>query len=209
MIDEFLSEFQVKWPVDVEFYHPFERLIEHADTDLQKQYFDLLIANGVTTDYCLRCYHDNTRPFDTFTDYDTYYRPVIRLIRSYLTDFEMFEQLIYNSVILEPDKLLAYIIRYDRQVWFSMDHIYKYLTRLKPINCIWELIRSSDSEDNRYMRGMASKEFSRCTLQQLCRTAIRQQLREPSLGDNLRNFRGRIFELPLPNSMKDYLLFKS
>ncbi|KAK7574226.1 hypothetical protein V9T40_011417 [Parthenolecanium corni] len=54
-----------------------------------------------------------------------------------------------------------------------------------------------------------SEEFSEVTLQQLCRTVIRQQLRGLTIEDNLRNFKQRIFELPLANILKDYLLFKN
>ncbi|KAK7574224.1 hypothetical protein V9T40_011415 [Parthenolecanium corni] len=54
-----------------------------------------------------------------------------------------------------------------------------------------------------------SEEFSKVTLQQLCRTVIRQHLRGPTLEDNLCNFKKNISELPLPNVLKDYLSFKN
>ena len=86
-----------------------------------------------------------------------------------------------------------------------MSGMYQYLTQLKPIRCICELMRSNGQR----LSDIGSEAFSKVTLQQLCRPVIRQQLREPSLGGNLRNFRRKISELPLPNLLKDFLLFKN
>ena len=44
--------------------------------------FNLLCANGVTTDYCLQIqsYHDTAEPFATFDAYVRYYKVVIQAV---------------------------------------------------------------------------------------------------------------------------------
>jgi len=204
-MDEFCEEFQVKWPQNgLRFVHPFAESGYESGTLLKQHYLELLIANGVTTDYCVRCYCDTTQSFGTFTDYWPYYEPVVDAIEE--EDVEKVKLLLSNSVILEPDLLLVCIISDTEEIYPKGPGMYRYLISLKPTECI-RMLMSLDNEQ--YSSDLASEEFSRVTLQQLCRTAIRRPLRDPSLGDNLRNFRRKILELPLPDSFKDYLSFKN
>ncbi|KAK7574024.1 hypothetical protein V9T40_011215 [Parthenolecanium corni] len=266
MIDEFQRILGTNWPTSmIDFVHPFSILITKSTWSINKEhYFNLLIENNISTDYCLQCYHDNDKPFSTFYKYKIYYGPVIYAIETF--NVEIVKLLISNSTILEPDILCNYLIMgYSKVCRCRNDqekarNLYKYLINLKPVYHKWNPQNRTyyDSERPRlflpaaeiidaselvqfyqsvnydfqkpplciiggdlgasWMRNRLplskfayitpTEEFSSVTLQQLCRTAIRKQLREPTLGDNLRNFGRKILELPLPNSLKDYLLFK-
>lgn len=239
------------------FFQLFDPLSIILDTtkwpDNREHYLKLLIANGVTTDYNLQCYHNNNVLFSTFNEYKYYYDPVMCAIKK--SDIETVEFLVSNSVILEPDKLCNYLIKefletfrsmigdqYKAQSRASAHAIYKYLINLKPVYYKWsqrqilnrrlmfvpaaehlhidylplqiDPIYPSFSSPGRYNCDRpfpyvtAAEEFCNVKLIQLCRTTIRQQLREPTLEGNLLNFRKKIFKLPLPNKLKDYLLFK-
>jgi len=207
MVDEFYAEFPVEWPRSFFVTHPFKRIIRHSESNLN-QLFEILIANGVTTDYCLQCYHDNSKSFHTFRDYVNFYMPLIYPMME--KNIEILKLLVSNSVILEPDKLLKlcnWLVNYKELECYWSD-VHQYLMRLSPIDCI-RVIRSYPQVAWIHLSDIIDGEFSRTTLQQLCRTAIRQHLREPSLEGNLRNFRRKILELPLPNLLKDHLLFKN
>ncbi|KAK7574023.1 hypothetical protein V9T40_011214 [Parthenolecanium corni] len=268
MIDEFQRILGTNWPTSmIEFVHPFSILITKSTWSINNEhYFNLLIENNISTDYCLQCYCDNNEAFDTFYKYKRYYGPVIYAIERY--NIKMVKLFISNSAILEPDILCYYlIIAYTKRNRSAKAdkkarNLYKYLTYLKPVYHKWNpqnrtyydserpprlfLPAAGKIDDNELLgfNGTMSynfqipplctssevfvlsrsnirtnsaptslnvtttEEFSSVTLQQLCRTAIREQLREPTLGDNLRNFGRKISELPLPNSLKDYLLFK-
>lgn len=207
MLDEFQRKSQLQWPRSrIIFAHPFSNTIDYT-VPLPKKlhYFNLLNANGVTTDYCLQCYHDNSMPFATFTNYYPYYDPVMNAVDD--CDIETVKMLISTSAILEPDILNKCFVTnlpdtLDRasENFQEIRRMHEYLINLKPVYYEY------DQHVDPYFT--ATKRFSRATLQQLCRTAIRQQLREPTLQDNLLNFRRKISELPLPNLLKDYLLFK-
>ncbi|KAK7574058.1 hypothetical protein V9T40_011249 [Parthenolecanium corni] len=180
-------------------------------TSKQQHYFDLLIANNITPDYCLQCNYDTSKPFPTLFKeggrmYTVFYEPVLNAVQRGKID--VVKLLISNSAILEPDDLNVHL-------WFcvalggseSSDIMYQYLISLKP--SYHQRVYRPPKNFQKYQFPTHSEEFSTATLQQLCRTAIRKQLREPTIEDNLRNFRRKILELPLPSVIKDYLLFKT
>ena len=137
-----------------------------------------------------------------------------------LGNVEAVKLLLLNSVILEPDKLLVYSIGQNivDYVWDDSPEqmpqqgsydMYRYLISLKPIYYMRQQVQRHCSSNYWPYLERDTEEFSRVTLQQLCRTAIREQHRGTSLGDNLRSFHKNILALPLPNLLKDYLLFRS
>lgn len=220
MLDEFFKTFQIKWPQrELRFIHPFFYIIDFKRPIFKQHlYLNLLIANGVNIDYCLQCYHDNSQPFPTFTDYKHYYEPLDSAI--FFKEVEILKLLISTSVILEPNIVsvqfnpIPNIFTYSRCMMFEKleeyREIFQYLISLKPVYFTQFQLRGRDDQTDlpRYPYSTIQEEFSKSTLQQLCRTVIRQHLREYTLEDNLRNFKRKIMELPLPTSLKDYLLFK-
>lgn len=214
MLDEFHKVVPVKWPhPGVKFVNPISEVFCDSWSFIQQRhYFNLLIANDITTDYCLQCYYDNAEPFATFTAYDLYYEAVIDAVRK--SNTEIMKLLLSNSVIIEPDELLIryFIVRPTSITMELQDtrNMYQYLTSLKPIYYSKKLVQQCKLHIFRlYINYTPNEEFTKATLQQLCRTVIRQQLRERTLEDNIRNFKSKISELPLPDSLKDYLLFKN
>lgn len=196
------------WPYNYSstlvYANPFSAIfIDSLPLSKQQHYFNLLIANNVTPDYCLQCYGDTSKPYRPSyqggeDSYLHYYRPVLDGIKKGKTN--AVKLLISNSAILELDDLIVHFwfcLIFIDSIGFS-ESMYQYLISLKPLyyipRCQW---------------GSLNEEFATASLQQLCRTAIRQQLRGPTLEDNLRHFRRRILELPLPSMLKDYLLFKN
>jgi len=211
-LNNYFEQLKERYPNRLfDFYHPFSNIFSRSyawPREKQLRYFNLLNANGVTTDYCLQCYHDNTNLFDDFVDYKRYYEPALDATAS--GNVEAVKLFMSNSAILEPDILLTITeIKERRQVPYC---VYEYLTLLKPGSMFHEHIRLSYFDVLQvlevYPYFNANDRFSRCTLLQLCRTAVRRQLREPTLEDNLKNFQRKISELPIPVTLKEYLLFK-
>ncbi|KAK7573954.1 hypothetical protein V9T40_011145 [Parthenolecanium corni] len=223
MLDEFFKVYKVKWPEcdRIEFASPFDGILQDR-LPLSKihSYFHLLNANGITIDYSLQCYHDiNTQSFATFTNYESYYKSVIdEMMLEGVHGTEILKLILPNSVILEPDKLIILYHKFVNYDVYSDDaeelhakesypYIHAYLTSLKPVYY---------KQPKKYQRysflsypyNTIGEEFSNSTLKQLCRTVIRQHLREPTLEGNLRNFQRKILQLPLSTFLKDYLLFK-
>ncbi|KAK7573951.1 hypothetical protein V9T40_011142 [Parthenolecanium corni] len=225
MLDEFFKVYKVKWPechFRIEFVSPFDGILRDSRLPSSKKhhYFHLLNANGITIDYSLQCYHDiNTQSFATFTNYASYYMSVIDEMRLQVVHGSKLLKLILpNSVILEPDNLILlyhkfvnyYVSSDDAEELYAKRKYRKmhaYLTSLKPVYY---------KQPRKYHRysflsypyNTIGEEFSKSTLKQLCRTVIRQHLREPTLEGNLRNFQRKILQLPLSTFLKDYLLFK-
>ncbi|KAK7573941.1 hypothetical protein V9T40_011132 [Parthenolecanium corni] len=225
MLDEFFKVYEVKWPeCEIQFHSPFTYILNEGWPFSKIQhYFHLLNANDITIDYSLQCYHDNTESFATFTNYACYYEPVMDVM--FRNDFHLLKLIVPNSAILEPDEMILqyhklFDVRYDKYgVIISNENaellqfkekyciIYEYLMSLKPT-----YYKQPETYDRLrlllYPYNTIGEEFSKSTLKQLCRTVIRQHLRESTLEGNLRHFHRKILELPLPTLLKDYLLFK-
>lgn len=175
-------------------------------------YFNLVSAYGITPDYCLQCYNYNndSERFKDFTltdGYYTYYKPVLHAV--YRGDIETVHLCLMNSSILEPDKFCAYLLlQKSRFIKIQRPRaMFDFLITLKPIHTTDENI-TSKLNSNMITKFCYKTYFARSTLQQICRTKIREQVRGETLEDNLKNFKRRIEELPLPVSLKNYLLFK-
>ncbi|KAK7573946.1 hypothetical protein V9T40_011137 [Parthenolecanium corni] len=223
MLDEFSKVYEVEWPKcdNLGLECPFGNILRDRDVPLSKIqcYFHLLNANDITIDYCLQCYHDNNQSFATFTNYERYYEPVMYAVWLYGT--EILKLILPNSAILEPDELIPFYHKivnrmafddgeagdFEFEVKEKYHRICEYLTSLKPI--YYKQPKEYDRNSFLlYPFNTIGEEFSKSTLQQLCRTVIRQHLREPTLEGNLRNFQRKILQLPLPTFLKDYLFFK-
>ncbi|KAK7573949.1 hypothetical protein V9T40_011140 [Parthenolecanium corni] len=223
MLDEFFKVYKLeRWPnCEILFHSPFTFILDKRwPFSKIQQYFHLLNANDITIDYSLQCYHDNTESFATFTNYECYYKPVMHLMWD--NDIEVLNLIMPNSAILEPDvmilqyhKSVYYFLYSQNGVFMSEDtgflqkcrSLFEYLVSLKPT--YYRQLESYDQLRHQlYPSNTICEEFSKSTLQQLCRTVIRQHLREPTLEGNLRHFHRKILELPLPPLLKDYLLFK-
>ncbi|KAK7573947.1 hypothetical protein V9T40_011138 [Parthenolecanium corni] len=227
MPDEFFKALEIEWPHGyVKFQNPFSKIFnKNWPFSKQRHYFHWLKTNDITIDYCLQCYHDNTQPFATFIDYESYYDPVIAVLSN--NNLQGLKLIMSNSAILEPDEVLVELHSVDssgldesmsvletintpavNEFRTSFHSINQYLISLKPIYHKQTELCERINGRSWYPYSTVGEEFSQSTLQQLCRTTIRQSLREHTLGDNLRNFRRNILELPLPTKLKDYLLFE-
>ncbi|KAK7573953.1 hypothetical protein V9T40_011144 [Parthenolecanium corni] len=231
--DEFFEALEIVWPQGhIYFHNPFSKIFnKNWPISKQLHYFYWLKTNDVTLDYCLQCYyHDNTEPFATFIDYKAYYEPVIAVAID--NNLQGLKLIMSNSAILEPDEVLVELNFSEMNFVDSSDSdesmnvletidtpdvnefrtrfhsINQYLISLKPIYHKQTELCERINGRSWYPYSTVGEEFSQSTLQQLCRTTIRQSLREHTLGDNLRNFRRNILELPLPTKLKDYLLFE-
>lgn len=187
---------------------------EQFPRDKRLYYFNLLCTYGITPDYCLQCYNNNSERFEDFkltVGYFTYYKPVLDAV--YRGDIETVHIFLINSSILEPDKLCAYLMLKKSCVGeFRMNGektraMFNFLITMNPIYTIHRNIKFKKNLHFITKFG-CNRYFARSTLQQICRTKIREQIRGETLEDNLKNFKKRIEELPLPLSLKNYLLFK-
>lgn len=196
------------WPANrattIVYENPFSAIFDNSwPPEQQLHYFDLLIENNVTTDYCLQRYGDISAPMVCFNTgeedpYLDYYKHVLDTVQNGKVDVGIL--LLTNSVILEVGDLIVHF-------WFSLLHAnatefskdtFELLNLLTPsFHRIKRLFRSMDVD------------FAETTLKDRCRLYIRQQIRGPTVEDNLKNFRRRILELPLPSQLKDFLLFKN
>ncbi|KAK7573943.1 hypothetical protein V9T40_011134 [Parthenolecanium corni] len=224
MLDEFFKVYEVEWPeCEIQFHSPFTYILNEGWPFSKIQhYFHLLHANDITIDYSLQCYHDNTQSFATFTNYEWYYQPVIRVMLA--NNIEVLNLIVPNSAILEPDVMILQYHKLVDVLWnrngvvinedagflqFKEKYhsLFEYLMSLKPT-----YYKQPETYDRLrlllYPYNTIGEEFSKSTLKQLCRTVIRQHLRESTLEGNLRHFHRKILELPLPTLLKDYLLFK-
>ncbi|KAK7574303.1 hypothetical protein V9T40_011494 [Parthenolecanium corni] len=188
---------------------PFSRIVANFPSFSEQQhYFNLLNANDITIDYNLKYYHDNSLPFSDFSDYLSYYTPILDAI--FEGKMEIVKLLVSDSVILEPDKLICNVTSCKPRCMSLMSRspekyreMYRYLISLKPIYYMASRARAG------ILRFPSpGEEFSTSKLKQLCRSTIRDLLRDHTIEDNLSNFKKKIMELPLPPSLKDYLLFK-
>lgn len=195
-----------------ELQHPFSFIIVDDLPPSQKQhYFNLFSANDITIDYCLQGYNDNSKAFSSFTNYVKFYHPLWEALNK--GDMAFIKLMISDSAILEPDQLFAQLIKplcnahaNLPMLRLVLPDLYSYLISLKPI---YYLKRKRSPNLRLYLPFSPQEEFSKSTLKQLCRTCIRHQLRDYTLDDNLRNFKRKIMELPLPSLLKNYLLFKN
>lgn len=214
---EFFSVLKIEWPDSrVKFINPYS-IIFSSEWPIDKKlpYFNLLNEYNISPDYCLICYNDNTQKFDDFTvllGYLTFYKPVLDAVNN--GDIETVKLFLSHSSILEPDQLCHYlVVMKSKESSKEFNHnlkkvrsMYHYLVKLKP----------SYYNYNKYPRAARffesfsrDEEFLRSNLQQLCRSVIRRQVRGITLIDNLNNFKDRINKLPLPSSLKNFLLFKN
>lgn len=214
---EFISELRIEWPESrVKFINPYGVIFSSEwPKDKKLPYFNLLNEHNITPDYCLICYNDNTDKFENFTvllGYLTFYKPVLDAVCN--GDIDTVQLFLSHSSVLEPDQLCYYLV-----VMKSSESSKEFNNNLKKVRSMYHyLIRLKPSYYNyeRYPRAARffdsfskDEEFSRSNLQQLCRSVIREQLRGITLLDNLMNFRNRVHKLPLPSSLKNYLLFKN
>ncbi|KAK7573942.1 hypothetical protein V9T40_011133 [Parthenolecanium corni] len=227
-MDEFFNTLKIEWPSDkIKFQNPFSKIFNYEwSFSKQERYFKQFNANNVTIDYCLQCYHDNTQPFFTFTDYKSYYEPVMAVIHK--SNIEILKLIMSNSAILEPDELIVQFNKFtesdeplsmieyfeifgldDTEIQKKYRSVNQYLISLKPIYYNYNKLCHRINNSSWYPYPTISEEFTHLTLKKICRTAIRKSLREPTLDGNLRNFRRNILELPLPTRLKDYLLFEN
>lgn len=188
---------------------PFWRIVENFPSFSEQQhYFNLLNANDITIDYNLQCYCDITLPFSDFSEYLICYPAIAETI--FNGQVEIVKLLVSDSVILEPDKLICSVTSSKSRFMILMSRspekyreMYRYLISLKPIYYMESRARADLS-----IFSSPDEEFSTSKLKQLCRSTIRDLLRDYTIEDNLSNFKKKIMELPLPPSLKDYLLFK-
>lgn len=221
---EFLNVLEIKWPESrVKFINPFSVIFSAEWSRVKRlHYFNLLNSRGVTPDYCLQCYNNNRENFSSFTvlfGYLAYYKPVLEAVCR--GDIETVQLFLANSSILEPDQLCYYLVEMKSSETLTeflkclkeIRLIYNFLVKLKPTYFNYKRYSAEKKSLMRYVCRHTklfsrSEEFDKSNLQQLCRTKIREQLREQTLEDNLKHFRKKIEELPLPSSLKNYLLFK-
>ncbi|KAK7573948.1 hypothetical protein V9T40_011139 [Parthenolecanium corni] len=171
-----------------------ECILQYTETSYFEAWFSNKLNNVLNAgDYSLQCYHDiNTQSFATFTNYESYYKSVIdEMMFQREHGTKLLKLILPNSVILEPDNLILLYHKFVNYYVSSDDaeelhakrkyrNMHAYLTSLKPV--YYKQPRKYDRYSFlSYPYNTIGEEFSNSTLKQLCRTVIRQHLREPTL----------------------------